>query len=137
MTKENFIKKFNKSLNQTMEFARTLVIDELPDQYKFNLYRADLRYFKKRLEIDEVVNELYQNGKVPKWINIGVIKVDDGYTIIKCEYSDTFYDDDNLLQFPNDPLSPFSITGPARPDNQKEKFKLPKFDEEKNLVTKD
>ena len=133
MTKENFIERFKEALNQTVDFTHTLAINDLPLKYKFNLYRVDLKYSQKRLDFMEALDVLFEDGQVPKWINISVVKVDGEYTIIACDYSEVYTNDDSMLQFSEDPLSPFSITGPLtskKPINS-EKFYLEEFDEEK------
>lgn len=138
MTKDNFKIRFIKSIEECVKFAKRFIYDELPEQVKINLYRRDKIEKFSRLNVGEALERLYKSGAIPKWIDIGVVKVDGDYTIVACTYSDIFISDDSMLQFSNDPLSPFSISSPpmSKRYQREKKFNLEEFDEEKGWPKK-
>jgi len=136
MTKENFRSRFLIAIDKSFNYAKKFVFDELPSKFKFNLYHREKIEKYLRLNVDEVIEKLYRDGKIPRWININVAKIDGEYTIFACAYSATFTNDDNMLQFSDEPWSPFQIGGPLMSEkySMDKKFYLEEFDEEENCI---
>lgn len=141
MTKEDFRLRLVTSLNKSIEIAEKFVKEDLQNKLIINLYSRDKKDRLIRISIDEVVEKLYRDGKTPKWVNLNVVKVDCGYTILECCYSDIFTNDDKLMQFHNEPQSPFKSGSPYLPPHWKGlendgKFNLVKYDEEEGWPQK-
>jgi len=135
MTKDEFKLRFIAAIKESIARTRKFVLDNLSDEVSINLYSRDKKEINFRLDVNGAIDKLYHDGKIPKWVNVNVVKVDQGYTVIECEYSDIFLDDDRLLQFPDDSFSPFKPSGPYLPLNwegleKSGKFELLKYDEE-------
>lgn len=134
MTKNEFKKRFIKAIEESLKETKKIVTNDLPNNFVINLYSRTGKNNYLRLFVDDAIEKLYVSGSIPKWIDVNVVKVDNDFTIIECQYSDIFLDNDNLLQFHNDPLSPFNLGGPYLPPDWKGlekngKFKLLDYDE--------
>ena len=134
MTRNEFQLRFIKSIEECIKYAKRFVYDELLEKYKLNLYMKDKIEIFLRLDLEEATGKLYRDGKIPRWINISVVKVDGEQTIIACDYSGTFTNNDRLIDFPDSPFSPFQISSPPYPNATNEfkdkKFYLVEFNEE-------
>lgn len=143
MLKEKFRLRFVSASDECVKLSRGIISNKLPTNRLYNLY---INLYKNnnrvekflRLNLDEAVEKLYRDGAIPKWVDVNVAKVDDGYLIIQCIYSDNFIKDDMQLQFHDQPTSPFKSGGPGfytldKLDKIKrgEKVILDEFDEEK------
>ncbi|MFH6995211.1 hypothetical protein [Flavobacterium sp. FlaQc-48] len=129
MKKEDFKINLAKALDGLIDFTQEMVTNKLPNQYKF-MIKTNCSYDGNELENDEevypddkidetssinpatesaVIDYLWRNGKVPKWINVQVEKCDDNFSYIKLECCGRF------STSPNHKNGPFRSLGPNIP----------------------
>ena len=152
MDESTFRERLLRAEQETVQFSRNYVVDELPDTYVFIVFPnkhgeekklvGDAEVFPEDslprgqflgpLDADDVVKYLWRNGKVPEWINVNVRAVEDGATVIQlicCGHFTSlpanFYNEMVDPDFENH--TPFSIHGPFYPEGWKRgdpKFEL-------------
>lgn len=142
MKKEEFLKRFNLSVDRAVNFARESVKNKIPGNTSFNLYCYNSSVYpdskgltNKNLRVskDEAISVLFQKESVPRWINIFVSHVDGDTAILSLKYSDRFCEDNNDLDFYDiEDTSPFKIGGPYRRSESKdgEKYSMEEFNED-------
>ena len=105
MKKDDFKENLEKAINGLLDFTRQMVINNLPDTYKF-IIKTNCSYDVNELEGDEeiypddkinetspinpaststVIDYLWRNEKVPQWINVYVSSCDSNFTYITLE----------------------------------------------------
>lgn len=120
MNKDTFIELLSKASKSSRDFARTMIIEGLPDtvvfkvrlncSYDGNPLHADERVYPddrerftegqlEGLQIEYVVELLWRDGRVPEWIDISVIDADDEHTIVEARCCGRFTDNDALLYY--------------------------------------
>src|SRR5262245_42476727 len=95
MTREEFLRRLNEAARRAIDFARTLVVDVVPDDCFFDLWliphsqseecprpivdppleklwnkSQEGRFY--RLTAEQIADALWHEGRVPEWIDIGV-----------------------------------------------------------------
>ena len=68
MTKENFRSRFLIAIDKSFNYAKKFVFDELPSKFKFNLYHREKIEKYLRLNVDELIEKLYRDGKIPRFM---------------------------------------------------------------------
>lgn len=117
----------------SLEFARTLVVNELPDKIKYlvilggsydgnslekgeqifpNDYGTRRKCFLSSSEVTEL---LWRDGKVPEWINIYVDSENGEYSYIKLECCGRYSSDTRHIYHAHEGKAPFHVLGPPLP----------------------
>ena len=140
MEKDEYIRRFDLAARSCLEFARTCVIEDLPDNILFDValnrqpdVRGKIKYVGGRL-LDSVSirsvpyvkarKMFWVEGKVPRWINMQVTRVDGDASIIEVTISDVLISDEVKLFHRGDGNPPFHILGPSRPFVKDVKYSL-------------
>lgn len=156
ISKDGFRKNLIISSERVVKFTRNYVLNVLPDEIRFvvylgvsndanplddgeqvypNDYSERKRFFS---DVDDVVELLFREGKVPEWINVTVDSEDGESTKVKLECCGRFSDRKEHMYPSPSGISPFHILGPALPPwfdkNSKKKFDL-YWDEERKGET--
>lgn len=144
LSRDTFSKNLNDAVCQSRDFARTLVIENLPDKMFFivtlgasydgnpleegeQTFPDD--YADNNREItsqNEIVNLLWRNGKVPEWINVQVCRQNDKFTFIELTCCGRFSDREEHIYHIGEGKAPFHVLGPGMPFDcdDDEKFSL-------------
>ena len=64
-----------------------------------------------------VVDELWRDGRVPEWMDLSVVDVAQGSTVLEALCCGRFTDDETLLYHKTEGAPPFHVTSPALPPN--------------------
>lgn len=128
-----FEKNLASASNHALEFARTLVTNDLPDEIRYvvllgasydespleegeytfpNDYADRERCFYR---IGDIADLLWRDGKVPEWINIFVESATPEYTNIKLECCGRFSDKAEHIYHAHEGRAPFHVLGPPMP----------------------
>lgn len=145
LTKDGFEKNLVLAARSALEFARTLVVNELPNMIRYVLL-LNVSYNDNQLDEDEFVfNEeslsqefteshdvaelLWRDGKVPEWINVSVVSETEEFTNIKLECCGRFTSNPKYIYHAKEGMAPFHVLGPPIPTDVNmikdgEKYKL-------------
>lgn len=158
MDREKFARHLMIASDQVREFATRFVVNDLPPQYRYliELGRRDndyphpdgtpfpvVRYtFGARtetclgpLDAAGVLDYLWRDGAVPRWIDTNVRMADEAYTYLGLMFAGDFYSDEDRLWYgPNfaprlsHETPPFQICGPYLPPGWKHHGENERFD---------
>jgi len=134
-----------ESIKLVTKLTKKYVLNKIPEEVLLNLYViSDVRDGEKllRLNIDETIDKLCINNKLPTWVDIRIVKIDNNTTIISADYNKENYTNDEKLFYDFDKeFPPFKVCGPITPPNWESleksgKFNLVEFDEEEGWPKK-
>lgn len=128
-----FEKNLESASSYALEFARTLVINDLPDGIRY-VVLLGASYDESQLEegeytfpedyehrercfyrVSDIVDLLWRNGKVPEWVNVFVESATQEYTNIKLECCGRFSDKVEYMYHAHEGRAPFHVLGPPMP----------------------
>lgn len=131
MTKSEFQNLLSHSSNVALDFARTFVTNNLPNDFRysvrlntstddinlkqFDIYPADNGKIVDFISADKVINLLNRNGKVPVWIDISVEHVYKKYTVFQLLCAGRYSADENEFYYLKGGTGPFGIKSPTFP----------------------
>ena len=133
LSRKAFGENMLSAARHALEFARTLVVNDLPDKLRYVVYLGasyDGNPLEDReqtfpddyadrqrcfFDSDEVVELLWREGKVPEWINVSVESEDGEYTLIRLECCGRYSDDVNHIYHAHEGRAPFQVLGPPAP----------------------
>lgn len=146
ISRDSFKRNLISAANYAVEFARTLVSNNLPNKIRYVVFLGASYdgnpleegectfpedYSQRERHFDEsesVVNLLWRDGKVPEWINVIVQSETPEYTNVKLECCGRFSDKAENLYHVNEGRAPFHVLGPNLPQgydlSSREKFDL-------------
>jgi hypothetical protein len=135
MDRERFTKHLLEATEVVLPFSRTFLVDPLPDDCRY-LVSPNISYDGNPLEgdeeifpqeslpggkhlgpfnIDEVVDLLHRNEKVPEWINVTVHSYDSTFTYLQLLCCGRFTAQDEYLYHKPEGFPPFHGLGPNLP----------------------
>ncbi|GAA6151564.1 hypothetical protein [Pseudoteredinibacter isoporae] len=133
ISREAFERNFLDASRHALEFARTLVVDELPDKIKCIVFlgasydgrpligdeitfpedcKENMRTFES---YEKVIKLLWREGKVPEWINVSVISEEKGFTNIRLDCCGRYSGDPEKIYHAQEGRAPFHVLGPPIP----------------------
>ncbi len=136
MDKSVFAERLGRAAERARDFARTLVIEPLPDAIRFevelnssydgnplhpdeHVYPEDPTRIpaslRSRLTRAEVVELLWREGTIPEWINLSVTGEDGEHTLIELACCGRFTANAQLLYHEREGYPPFHVLGPSLP----------------------
>ncbi|MFA5127250.1 MAG: hypothetical protein WC465_04630 [Patescibacteria group bacterium] len=137
MDKTVFKDRFRRAIKKTIELAQKYVKEKIPKDFIIDLSRIDSKdthkskYEGRYEDLEKVIEKLYQDGSVPRWVDLNVKTVENDLSIIRCEYSNIFFNDESNLLHEDEGVPPFHILSPHIPpshfDFDKNKVKEGKF----------
>ena len=115
MTRDFFKKRFEKAIELTFKKARESLIENIPNGYMIllefrNKKRTDL------LSLEEAIDLIMKDNLVPEWINIYFSKIDNGKSVIGCELSDRYFENESDLMYQEGGVPPFRVGYPNLPE---------------------
>jgi len=134
MLLSDFATLLDTSTANAIAFARSMVLDELPDAFTYRVFPN--QSCDEHLEPDEVIyaNDslddihdyllmgrddclgfLYRDGRIPEWIDISVGAVDYDFTYIFLRCCGRFTANDDRLYYKRFDRGPFGIKSPSIP----------------------
>jgi len=137
ITRADFVQRLISASSKTTAIALDYLSDVLPSSLLFDLclvptwtdtdqpcfapefaafWNGSDRGKRPGLSLDEVVSELWQAGRAPEWVDLGVVDEDGQHTYIEARFSRTLISD-----FPMG-LAPFQTRGPYLPQSHSETF---------------
>ena len=146
MTQAEFERLLHRATTAAIDFARQFVTNMHPNQYRYyvvlnqsydkRVASGDLTFPEdeglKRigLELGEVVELLYRQGRCPIWIDISVAAVEDNSVCIQLICAGRYTSNDATLYDVRSKMGPFGIKSPTLPigydqEPQPRKFLLP------------
>ncbi|MFG2088924.1 MULTISPECIES: hypothetical protein [unclassified Spirillospora] len=136
MDREVFAARFAASAQAAWQFAQSLVSEELPEPLVFRVRLnqsydghaprpGELRFPEdsahrraaalNRCDAETVVAELWRDGHVPEWVNVGAVSETGTATVIEVVCCGRFTNDDSRLYHSEEGAPPFHVLGPALP----------------------
>ena len=133
ISREAFEKNVISSAKYAAEFARTLVVNVLPDNIRYVIYLGasydgnplednestypddDKNGERSFIDSSSVTDLLWREGKVPEWIDVAVESEDGEYTSVKLECCGRFTDDIKHIYHAHEGRAPFHVLGPLMP----------------------
>ncbi len=131
MTKSEFQTLLSYSSNITLDFARTHVTDNLPNDFRysvrlnasvddinlkqFDIYPSDNGKIIDFITAERVINLLNRNGKVPVWIDISIEYVHKNFTVFQLLCAGRYSADENEFYYLKGGTGPFGIKRPTLP----------------------
>jgi hypothetical protein len=123
-----FTARFHEATQRARDFARTLVLDELPDALVFYVYfKAHDSQTESGLSHERAIDKLYRDGSVPLWVDVNVRGVDPQATIIEVCASRELVSEERDLMHSGEGYPPFHVLGPIQPPDwelEQGKFRL-------------
>jgi hypothetical protein len=136
MDRDTFTARFHRASAQARDFARGFVVEPLPDALRFRV-RLNSSYdgnplvgdevvypedggFERALALhdvgaDEVLAVLWRDGRVPEWVNLGVIGELGAATLIEVLACGRFSALKDHLYHEHEGYAPFHVVGPSLP----------------------
>lgn len=129
-----------------LEFARQLVINNLPDKIRYDVilgcsydgnsleqgeytfpedYDNGQRLFENR---EDVVGLLWKDGKVPEWVNVSVESEDGVFTNVKLECCGRYSSNVEHVYHAHEGRAPFHVVGPPMPPEVESREHTQKYD---------
>jgi len=146
ISRAGFASNLLSAAQHALEFARTLVFNELPDEIHYFVYLGASYdghaltegeetfpedYSERTREYNsssDVVDLLWRDGKVPEWIDVKVVSEGGKYTNIKLDCCGRYSSDERDIYHAHERHAPFHVVGPPIPPacetNRKEKYDL-------------
>lgn len=133
ISREAFEKNLISATQHALEFARTLVVNMLPDKIRYIVYLGasydgnpleegeqtfpDDYAERSRCFLDstEVVELLWREGKVPEWINVSVESEYGEATNVKLECCGRYSNNIAHIYHAHEGRAPFHVLGPPMP----------------------
>ena len=133
ISKKGFEKNFSCASAQAIEFARTLVTNNLPNLVRYKVllggsydgnplennehtypenYSNSERYIDTK---EDVLKLLWRNGEVPEWINVAVESATNEYTVMRLDCCGRYSNKADLMYHANEGKAPFHVLGPPEP----------------------
>jgi hypothetical protein len=147
--REVFARRLNEAATAARDFARKFIAEPLPDPMRFRLqlnssYDGNPRVgdevvfpedsaFERAEELkicdeQQVVSELWRDGRVPEWIDVAVIGETGTATLLQLMCCGRFTGDEGLLYHAREGRQPFHVTGPVLPVGYQEGQKFSIYD---------
>ena len=111
MDLKEFTKRFKIAACFCRDFTNKHIVDELP--------RKILFLFSEKSSIisaKDAIDQLYQNGTSPVWINFYIISYNEDFSIIKITHSEAQSSDESQYYHKHEGIPPFHIVGPTVPE---------------------
>jgi hypothetical protein len=99
--------RFADASAATLAYARTFVLDELPNALTFELH-------DKLVSARQAVSALWRDGRIPTWVNLTVVRVAGDQTVIRIDHGAFTA---NEAHCHPSPFVPFQIRGPYVPND--------------------
>jgi len=138
-----FATRFATAARHARDFARGFVVEALPESMMFrvllNQSNDDIEPLRtgevvfpldsaehrsqalRACDAQTVVDELWREGRVPEWVDLSVVDVEGGCTVVELLCCGRFTDDESLLYHRAEGRPPFHVTSPVLPPNHDEK----------------
>ncbi|MBL8814409.1 MAG: hypothetical protein JNL58_00150 [Planctomyces sp.] len=134
MNVSEFSQLLDLATADAIAFAKTMLLDELPDKYVYRIFPnqsydgnredeeivypadslASLNDYREMTR-DDCIRFLYRDGRIPEWIDISVGAADSNLTYVHCRCCGRFTDDDEKLYYNHTNRGPFGIKSPPIP----------------------
>ena len=143
MNRNIFHDLLNECTQYAVKFAKEYVTETLPDEIlyyvklnysmdvdcdeKFRTYPDDEKKVYKYINAEQVSHILVRENRIPVWIDISVMKVRRGKTIVELLCAGRYTDESEELYYYRRGQGPFGIKSPPLPFNyntEKKKFSL-------------
>jgi hypothetical protein len=131
MTSLEFENLLTESTRQSLDFARNYVVNNLPNEFRYNvklnastddlslkqfdIYPNDNKKEVNFLTSKEVVKLLNRKEKVPVWIDISVEYVHKGFTVFNLLCAGRYSNDDNEFYYTKNGTGCFGVKSPNLP----------------------
>ncbi len=132
ISQKGFEKNLVESSQCALEFARSLVVNELPDKIQYVVYLGasfdgnvedDEQIFPEDyiertrcfFDSSEVVSLLWREGKVPEWINVSVESEDGKTTSVRLDCCGRYSNVVAKIYHAPEGRAPFHVFGPSAP----------------------
>lgn len=144
ISKQGFQSNFRSATSKAVAFAKTRVINFLPEKIKYLVYmnasndmepleEGECKFSgdpNRKVYFDdlEVAEFLWREGKVPEWINVSVCDASDEYTEVRLVCCGRFSSKKEHMYHVQELQAPFHVLGPDLPQgfdlSSGEKFDL-------------
>src|SRR4051812_1276258 len=115
MTRERFTALLDKATEQSVSFARELVVETLPADFRYRLIDARGKPEGVRLTREQIVSLNWDSGRVPRWIDVGVVGCDQSFTDVGLLASDDRVAEEEECVYFSRELGPFGVKSPFLP----------------------
>ncbi|WP_327004871.1 hypothetical protein OHA72_59280 [Dactylosporangium sp. NBC_01737] len=136
MDRDVFAARFAASAAAARDLARAAVLEPLPERLLFRVrlnqsydgnppVPGEVRYPEDssrdravalhRCDAETALAELWRDGRVPQWINLGVVSETGDATLVEAVCCGRFFDDEDMLYHAPTGPPPFNVCGPVLP----------------------
>lgn len=146
MNVSEFSRLLDVSTANAIAFAKTMLLDELPDKYVYRIFPnqsydgnreddeivyptdslASLNDYREMTR-DDCIRFLYRDGRIAEWIDISVGAADSNFTYVDCRCCGRFTDNDEKLYYNHTNCGPFGIKSPPIPYWTRSALDRPRF----------
>ncbi|MEK7535963.1 MAG: hypothetical protein AAB590_03045 [Patescibacteria group bacterium] len=123
MQKDVFEKRFDEAVKRILDRTREFIVEEIPNKCLYVIETVD---YKKTQPItkDEAIGIMFKDGKVPRWVDLGVIDIQDDTTIVQCVIAPDYFEEDEYLLYEEEGLPPFKVPLNAKSEHNKTDKKI-------------
>lgn len=114
MERKMFEQNFIKAIDDLIKNGEDYFKEKLSDSWI--IYAEDNKSNNGKQvihSVEEGLDVLFKNGKVPRWINLKIKDVKDDIVIIECIYSADYIKEYDKLLYKNGSIAPFALFYPA------------------------
>ena len=115
MTRERFTALLDKATEQSCSVAGGLVVETLPADFRYLLLDARGKPAGVRLTREQIVTLNWDSGRVPRWIDVGVVRCDELITDVGLLVSDDRVAAEEECVYFSRGLGPFGVKSPVLP----------------------
>ena len=148
MDRETFKHRLVQTSERAILSAREHVFNHLPDEYRYLLFpnqsydghplEADEEVFPHEslpgrkylgpLDLEQVIDRLWRDGRVPEWINVSLEACDANWSYLQLDCCGRFTATEELLYHRGQGRQPFQVLSPNLPPHWESVEQNGKFD---------
>lgn len=116
MDRDCFKALLRKATGEALEFARRFVFNRIADNVRYDIaFRDECEEAMRYMGVDAVVDVLWQDKRIPRWIDVKVKGIEHGTTIISLRVSDEYVACYDETLYAECGTGPFGVKGPIIP----------------------
>src|SRR5688572_6629073 len=115
MTRERFDSLLSMSTAHTVAVARTMVVEELPAEVRYQLLDERGQPSKPEMKKEEFIQHIWSAGLIPEWIDLGVRSCSAGFTQVGVHVAAKLIEEESACVYAKRGQGPFGIKSPSLP----------------------
>jgi hypothetical protein len=111
MNKQLFKKRIIIASRLCRDFTDKHIAETLPTKIAFTIDNST-----NKINLEELLNTLWQENKVPVWVNLYVANFNASTVTLGVIYSESYSDDESQFYHQNEGFPPIHVVGPTIPE---------------------